>query len=253
MAKEKKKVNINKKISSEGDELNYNSEQTIKLREIQKALTSKEKQTIIINLCVFSFIILAVVIASGIMSILINYHLKEKSFLFYNLIKQAILLYKNILIEINDVREILIINSTYYNNFYESDKMKYFQNFSNECYQYYLETSHIISNLTTSINTLNERQKELLINQNIDCYILDPIESHGLINRPKRYELQIFSAYRELNAALYHISHLKMEEIYTYDENIYFFIKNGMSNIIMYVENQLKTLCNEFYDVVKNG
>ena len=253
LAKEKKKGNINKKISNEGDELNYNSEQTIKLREIQKALTSKEKQTIIVNLCVFSFIIFAVIIASGVMSILINYHLKGKSFLFYNLIKQAIQLYKNILIEINNVREIIIINSTYYNNFYESNKTKYFQNYSEECYQYYLDTSHIISNLTTSINTLNERQRELLINQNINCYILDPIESHGLVNRPKRYELQIFSAYRELNSALYHISQLKMEEVYTYDESIYFFIKNGMSNIIIYVENLLKTLTNEFYDVVKNG
>ena len=253
LLKEKKKGNIIKKNTNEGDELNSFNEQTIRLREIQKALNSKEKQSTIINLFVFSFIIFVIVICTGVMSILINFYLKGKSFLFYNLIKNSIQLYKNILIEISYVREIIIINSTYYNNFYDQDKMKYYQNFSDECYEYYLDTSFIISNLTTSINTLSERQQNLLLNNNIDCYILDPIQSHGLTYRPKKYFLQIYSAYRELNAALYHISQLKMEEVYTYDDNIYFFIKNGMSNLIIYAEKQLKILTDEFYNVVKNG
>ena len=151
------------------------------------------------------------------------------------------------------VRELIIINSTYYHNFYDNNQEHYFSNFSHLCYEYYIENAFIISNLTTYINTLNERQQKLLTSDKIDCYILDPIESKPLNYRPKRYELPAFSAFRELNAALYHISQMNIDDIYTYDENIYFFIKNGMSNLLIYSENLIEILANEFYHTVKNG
>ena len=251
--KKKKKGNINKKIANDTDELNSYNEQTIKLKEIQKALTSKEKQTSIINLCIFSFITFILIIGSGVMSIMINFYLKSKSYLFYDLIKNSINLYKNILFEITFVREIIIINSTYYHNFYDPDQMRYFLNYRDLCIKYYTDTSYIISNLTTDINTLDERQKELLTKDKIYCYIIDPVESKVLNYSIIRYELPLFSAYRELNAALYHISQLNISEIYTYDDNIYFFLKNGMSNLLIYAEKLIKLLTNEFYHIVKSG
>ena len=253
LAKEKKRGNINKKISTDSDELNSYNEQTIKLKEVQKALSSKEKQASIVNLCVFSFIIFILIVGTGVISIVINYYLKNKTYLFYSLIKNSINLYKNLLLEITMVRELIIINSTYYHNFYDNDQEHYFYNFSSLCYEYYIDNAFIISNLTTYINTLNERQKKLLNSDIIDCYILDPIESKPLNYRPKRYELPAFSAYRELNAALYHISQLNIDDIYTYEENIYFFIKNGMSNLLIYSEDLIKLLTDQFYDTVKNG
>ena len=253
LAKEKKRGNINKKISNDEDELNNYSEKTIKLKEIQKALTSKEKQSSIINLCIFSFIIFALVIGTGIMSIMINFYLKNESYMFYSLIRKSIELYKNILYEINFVRELLVINSTYYNNFYDSDQGRYFSSYSNKCYEYYLDTSYIISNLTTNLNTLNEKQKQLISDKVLYLYILDPIESKGLHYRPKPYELLVFSAYRELNAALYHISQLKEKELYTYDDSVYFFLKNGMSNIIICLEDQMEILTKQFNTIVKSG
>ena len=56
-----------------------------------------------------------------------------------------------------------------------------------------------------------------------------------------------------MNSALYHISQLKKEEIYTYEDNIYFFIKNGMSNLLMCSEEQMQILTNDFYSVVHKG
>jgi hypothetical protein len=253
LAKEKKRGNANKKIASSDDEINAYSEKALKLKEIQKALTSKEKQTSTINLCIFSFVIFALVIGTGVMSIMINFYLKNKIFMFYELIKRSIELYKNILIEINFVRELIIIDSSYYGNFYDANKTHYFSNFSVLCYNYYLESSYILSNLTININKLNVKQKNLLTKNTIDLYIIDPMESNGTDYKSKRYDLLLFSAYRELNSALYHISQLKMEEVYTYEDNIYYFIKNGMSKILMASKDFITKMVDEFYEVIKNG
>ena len=253
LAKEKKSGNLNKKMINDDDELNSYNRQSFKLKEIQKALTSKEKQSSIINLCVFSFIVFFLIIGTSIMSIMINYYLKDKTFLFYYLIKNSIQLYQNLLVEITFVRELIIMNSTYYNNFYDPDIFHYYKNISTSCYEYYLDSALILSNLATNINILNERQKNKLSNYSIYCYVLDPIESHGLSYRPKRYELPIFSAYMEINAALYHISQITMEEIYTYEDNVYYFLKNGMSNLLIYLEIQIELLTKEFDQTVKNG
>ena len=134
LAKEKKRGNISKKISNDEDESSSFSEKTMKLKEIQKALTSKEKQSSIINLCLFSFIIFALIIGTSIMSIMINYYLKDKTYMFYSLIRNSIELFKNILFEITFVREMLIINSTYYNNYYDQDKDAYYYDYRRLCY-----------------------------------------------------------------------------------------------------------------------
>ena len=253
LAKEKKRGNISKKITNDEDESNSFSEKTMKLKEIQKALTSKEKQSSIINLCLFSFIIFALVIGTSIMSIMINFYLKNKTYMFYSLIRKSIELYKNILFEITFVREMLIINSTYYNNYYDNDQNAYYSDYRKLCYKYYLDTGYILSNLTINLNTLNEQQRSIITNKAIDLYILDPMESEGINYKPKNYQLLVYSAYRELNAALYHISKLREKEIYTYEDNVYYFIKNGMSNLIISSEDQIHTLTDEFYSIVNTG
>ena len=253
LAKEKKRGNINKKITNDSDEINIYNEQSIKLKEIQKALTSKEKQMTIINLCIFSFIIFALIIGTGVVSIIINFYLKNETYLFYNLIKSSIQLYRNILFEITFVREMIIINSTYYNNFYDPDKDNYYTYYSNKCYEYYIDSGYIISNLTLNIETLNERQINLLSKPKITCYVLANFNPNGTGYTTKYYDLLIYSAFRELNAALYHISQLTMKEIYTYDDNVYYFIKNGMSNLLISSENQIKAITEEFHNIIKSG
>ena len=225
----------------------------MKLKEIQKALTSKEKQSSIINLCLFSFVIFALVIGTSVMSILINFYLKDRTYMFYSLIRKSIELYKNILFEITFIREMLIINSTYYSNYYDQDQDAYYYDYRKLCYQYYLDTAYILSNLTTNLNTLNEKQKSIITNKAIDLYIIDPMKSEGINYMPKNYQLLVYSGYRELNAALYHISKLRENEIYSYEDNVYYFLKNGMSNLIISSEDQILTLTNEFYSIVNTG
>ena len=154
LVKEKKRGNINNKNTNDVDEFNSYNEQTIKLKEIQKELNSKEKQTSIVNLCIFSFIVLILIIGTSVMSILINFNLRDKTYLFYSLIKNSIELYKNILVEISIVRELIIIGTPFYHNYYDNNISHYFTNFSKVCYEYYLDTSFIISNLTTNIHLL---------------------------------------------------------------------------------------------------
>ena len=254
LSKEKKKGNNNKKTTTFDEEENSFSEKTIKLKEIQKALSSKEKQTTIIHLCIYSFVIFAIAIGTSIMSILINYYLKNSAYTFYVLIIKSIQLYTNILYEITFVKEMILINNPLYNeNFFMQPKDKYYQYFSNLVYEYYVETSYILTNITNNLEVLPEKEEKSLKNQEIPLYIIDPVESTNEIYQYKEYKVLAYSAYRELNSALYHISQLEYDKIYIYDDNVYYFIKNGMSNLIIESENQMKSLKDLFQDKTKNG
>jgi len=67
----------------------------------------------------------------------------------------------------------------------------------------------------------------------------------------KEYKVLAYSAFRELNAALYHISLLKIDKIFTYDDNVYYFLKNGMSNLIIESGKQMKILTDLFEQKTK--
>ena len=254
LSKEKKKGNNTKKITAFEEEENSLSEKTIKLKEIQKALSSKEKQTTIINLCIFSFIIFAIAIGTSVMSILINYYLKNSAYTFYVLIIKSIQLYTNILYEISFVKEMIIINHPLYNeNFFDHPKEKYYQYFSDLIYEYYVETSYVLTNITNNLEVLPKKEEENLKNQEVDLYIIDPVESTNEIYRHKGYKVMVYSAYRELNSALYHITQLAYDKIYIYEDNVYYFIRNGMSELIISSEKQMELLTNLFSDKTKNG
>ena len=253
-AKEKRKGNINKKTVNYEDEENSFSEKTLKLKEIQKALSSKERQTTIINLCIFSFIIFAIAIGTSVMSILINYYLKNSAYTFYVLIIKSIQLYTNILYEITFVKEMIMINNPLYNeNFFMHPKEEYYKHFADLTYEYYVETSYILTNITNNLEVLPKEQEKDLINNEINLFIIDPVESTDEIYQYKEYKVFMYTAYRELNAALYHISLLKLDKIFSFDDNVYYFIKNGMSNVIMESENQMKTLTDLFEHKTKNA
>ena len=252
--KEKKKGNISKKIVNYDEEENAFSEKTLKLKEIQKALSSKEKQTTVINLCIFSFIIFAITIGTGILSILINYYLKNSAYTFYILIIKSIQLYTNILYEITFVKEMIIINNPVYNqNYFMKNKTEYYNYFADLVYEYYLDSSYILTNITNNLEIIPEEEEQKLVNHEIQLYIIDPVISTNETYQYREYKVLAYSAFRELNAALYHISLLKMDEIFSYDDNVYYFFKNGMSNLIIESEDQMTTLKDLFEDKTKNG
>ena len=254
LSKEKKKGNVNKKITDFDEEENAFSEKTLKLKEIQKALSSKERQSSIIHLCIFSFIIFAVAIGTSVMSILINYYLKDSAYTFYILIIKSIQLYTNILYEITFVKEMIIINNPIYEeNYFEFPKEKYYNHFAELIYEYYLDTTYILTNITNNLEVLPKKQETELINQEIPLFIIDPVESTNDMYQYKEYQVLVYSAYRELNAALYHISLLNYDEIFTYDDNVYYFIKNGMSNLIIESEKQMKLLTDLFEHKTEDG
>ena len=116
-----------------------------------------------------------------------------------------------------------------------------------------MDSAFLITNLTAGINTLNEKQKNLLANYKITSYVLSRRHSNDKVYNTTFYKLNVYSAFRELNAALYHISQIKDKDIYTYDDNVYYFIKNGMSNLLICSEDQIKLLTDEFNNTIKNG
>ena len=255
--KEKKKGAgaVTKKAILDDEELNAYSEKKIKLREIQKALASKEKQQTIINLCIISFIVFILIIGSSITSILINTYLSNKTLIYYNLIEKSVTLYRNLIFEINFVRELILLANPIYTNIYDTNEKKesYYQNFSAACYDYYLDTTFVLSNLSTTINTLSEENKQKIVGTKGELEIIDAIRSHDGDYITKPYQLLVYSAFNELNAALYHVSQMTMKEINSYEDNVYYFTRNAMNHMLVLSNEQIDNFTNEFYNEIKKG
>ena len=253
LAKEKKRGAVSVKKTMDDEELDAYSKKKIKLKEIQKALASKEKQSSIVNLCIFSFVVFILVICSSIASIMINNYLKNRTSIYYNLIEKSVTLYRNLIFEIYFVREMILLAHPNYNNIYDEDKDVYYANFSETCYEYYLDTSFVLSNLSTTINTLSEENKNKLIDLKGQLDIIDPLKTNDGNYYIKSYELKIYSAFHELNAALYHVSQMKREEINSYEDNVYYFTRNSMNYMMLISEDQIENFTNEFYNEIKNA
>ena len=248
--KGKKKGIINKK---EENEINTFSMTSLKLKEIYRVLSSKEKESSIIKLLIISIVIFILIIGTSILSILIYLYLKDNIYTFYILIQKSDTLYQNLLLEITIVKEMLIANSSYYNNTLINNKALYYQALSQMLYHYFSDNTFIISNLTNNFNVLSKKDEESITKREVQLYILDNIRSGKLNYQYKSYSVLIYSAYRELNSALYHISQLSMEEIYQYDDHVYYFIKNGMSNLLIFSEEQIWTLIEKFHEKIDVG
>ena len=251
--KDKKRGQVTKKATLDDDELNAYSEKKIKLMEIQKALESKEKQKTIINLCIFSFIVFILVIGSSVTSILIHNYLLNKTLIYYNLIEKSVTLYRNLIFEINFVRELILLANPIYTNIFVKNKEIYYEDFASACYNYYLDTAFVLSNLSTTINTLSEENKEKIVGAKGELEIIDAIKSHDGDYKTKPYQLLIYSAFNELNAALYHVSQMKMKEINSYEDNVYYFTRNAMNHMLVLSSEQIDNFTNEFYREIKNG
>ena len=244
-----------KKAILDDDELNAYSEKKIKLREIQKALASKEKQQTIINLCIISFIVFILIIGSSITSIFINIYLSNKTLIYYNLIEKSVTLYRNLIFEINFVRELILLANPIYTNIYDTNEKKelYYQNFSAACYEYYLDTTFVLSNLSTTINTLSEENKEKIVGTKGELEIIDAIRSHDGYYITKPYQLLVYSAFNELNAALYHVTQMSLKEINSYEDNVYYFTRNAMNHMLVLSNEQIDNFTDEFYNEIKKG
>jgi hypothetical protein len=170
--------------------------------------------------------------------------MKNNSFTFYQLIEQSTSLYKNLLYEIFFVREMIYMTNPNYTNLYDNDPNKYFLNYSLTCKDFYLETATILSSLSTSINTLKEKNKNKIMNKTGNIIIIDKTSMNNYIN----YNILIYSAFHEINSALYHISQMKLEDISESEENIYYFMKNGLNLMIKKINEQIETIIEEFYE-----
>ena len=107
------------------DESGPYSKKNIKLKEIQKALASKEKQSNIINLCIFSFVVFFLIIGSSITNIMMNNYLNNKIIIYYNLIEKYVTLYRNLIFEVFQCKLWLLSNlSTTINTLSEENKNK---------------------------------------------------------------------------------------------------------------------------------
>ena len=251
LIKGKKKLNIKKE---EENELNIHSDESIKLKEIYRILSSNRKESVITTFIFVSIIIFILIIGTGLVNILIYYKIKNNIYTFFLLIQKLDNLYQNLLFEITIIKEMLILFNPFYTNPMNENKNYYYQLLSEKLYDYYIDNTYINSNITTYFNILTKSEEESITGISVDLYIIDPVktaESHYY--QYKTYNILLYSAYRELNSALYHIVLMKPEEIHHYDDDVFYFLKNGMSNLLIKSEEQMWTLTEKFNENVKNG
>ena len=52
---------------------------------------------------------------------------------------------------------------------------------------------------------------------------------------------------------VYHISQLSLEDIYQYEDDVYYFMRNGLSNLIMSCEDQMLIIIDKFAEKIESG
>ena len=216
--KGKKKGNIIKKEENEFNSFNITS---VKLKELYRALSTHKNESSVIKMLFSSIAIFILIIGMGFLNILIYSYIKSNINTFFILIQKSGYLYQNLLFEFTIVKEMLFTNNPYYNITLKSNKTLYFESLKEIIYNYYNDNAYIISNLTNNFNILDKKDEDVLTKRSIELLIIDPVRSFqsGYVN--KRYNILVYSAYREMNSALYHISQMKMEDIYQYDDDVY--------------------------------
>ena len=248
--KGKKKGNIIKKEENEFNSFNITS---VKLKELYRALSTHKNESSVIKMLFSSIAIFILIIGMGFLNILIYSYIKSNINTFFILIQKSGYLYQNLLFEFTIVKEMLFTNNPYYNITLKSNKTLYFESLKEIIYNYYNDNAYIISNLTNNFNILDKKDEDILTKRSIELLIIDPVRSFqsGYVN--KRYSVLVYSAYREMNSALYHISQMKMEDIYQYDDDVYYFMRNGLSSLIMSCEDQMLILTDKFTEKIKSG
>ena len=251
LMKGKKKLNIKKE---EDNELNVHSDISSKLKELYRILSSKKRENVITKIITISFFVFILIIGTGILNILIYYKIKNNIYTFFILIQKSEYLYQNILFEITLIKEMLLLYNPFYTNPMNQNKAYYYQILSSMLSHYYTQNAFILSNLTNHFNILTKKDEDSLTKNSVELFIIDPLKSElDNFYQYKTYNVLLYSAYRELNSALYHISKLKSNEIYYYNDHVYYFLKNGMSNLLISSENQMWTLTEKFQLKIKEG
>ena len=251
LMKGKKKLNIKKE---EENELNTLSVTSLKLKEIYRILSSTQSESVINKIIWVSIFIFVLIIGTGLINILVYYKIKNNIYTFFILIQKSDNLYQNLLFEITLVKEMLMIYNPYYVNQMNNDKQIFYQTLSKMLYNYYLDNAYIISNITNNLNILSEEDEESITNISVELYMINTLSTF-LSNhyQYKKYNILLYSAYRELNSALYHIVELKPEQIHHFDDDVFYFLKNGMSNLLILSEQQMWNLTEKFTENVKEG
>ena len=240
-------------IKKEENEVNTYSNTSLKLKEIYKILSAQTKESVIVKVLILSIIIFVFVLGTGLLNILMYLEIKKNIYNFYILIQKSESLYKNILFEIMFVKEMLAANNPYYYNKINNNNIIYYGALSKRVYNYYLDNAFIISNLTNHFNILTKKDEDSITKNKVELYIIDPLASLNFEYQYKKYSVLLYSAYRELNSALYHISQMKLNEIYQYDDDVFYLLKNGMSNLLIASERQIWILTEKFANNIKSG
>ena len=147
----------------------------------------------------------------------------------------------------------LLVNNPYYVIPVNKSKEIYYSSLSKMIYYYFSQNTLILSNLTNHFNILTKEEEETITKKEVEIYVIDPLISGYLDYQYKIYKILVYSAYRELNSALYHLSQVTLDEIYYYNDEAYYFLKNGMNNLLINSERQMWTLTEKYEERIKSG
>ena len=77
------------------------------------------------------------------------------------MIKKSDNLYQNLLFEITLIKEMLILYNPYYENQMSQDRDFFYQILSKMFYNYYIDNTYIITNITKHFNILSTKDEDI--------------------------------------------------------------------------------------------
>ena len=250
--KGKKRQNLIKKEENENELIPYNSP-SLQLKELYKELSSKKIENSIFKMFLISLIIFILLIAIGILNIAISSYIKTNIYSIFILIEKSEYLYKNILFQTTLIKEMLILRNPYYTNTLNPNKTLYYESLSKKIYHYYTENTYIISNLTNYFNILSKKDEQSITQKEVEIKIIAPLRRTEFYYQVKFYKILLYSAYKELNSILYHISLIPMEEIFHYHQDVYYSLVNGNTHLLVNTEKQMEVLNEIMNEKIKFG
>ena len=134
-----------------------------------------------------------------------------------------------------------------------NNKPLYYKSITKRIQNYYIDNTYILSNLTNNFNILSKKDEETITNKQVEISIISPTLTTKEGIASKTYTALIYSAYRELNSALYHISQLSIDEIYHYNYDVIYFLKNGKTDLLVNSDSQMLMLNDLMAEKIKSG
>ena len=218
----------------------HQNEKIIIVNQIQKALNDKHTETEVIKLYVISIIIFILFISISTISLILYQSSSQKILTFFDLVFQSTDYLQGLLLSIFSVRELTLLSHEGYKNIYEPNRTLYIREMFDKATSYFQKSTTILGNLNAILNDLPAEEKTQFQSSEVEIIMLTDKRF------TQKYLLSMENALMENTMALYHVSLLNFTDVISLNQDVFYFLKNSLNNIMIAAEEQINIFLEHF-------